>query len=97
TKEDGTINPNNSDVNSKKEAKIKKESIYTKESNGTCININSASLDELQQIIHIGQARSEAIIDQRPFRSVDQLTSIKGIGSVRIADIKTEGLACIGG
>lgn len=62
-----------------------------------CIDINSASLEELQEIIHIGQARAEELIKLRPFSSVDDLTRIKGIGPARIADIKSENKACVGG
>lgn len=59
------------------------------------ININTASLDELQQIIHIGKDRAEEIIRLRPFSSLDALTRITGIGPARVADIKTEGIAYV--
>lgn len=60
-----------------------------------CIDINKATTFELQGIIHIGEARAEQIIDQRPFKSVDELTKINGIADKRLADIKTEGKACV--
>ncbi|MHA6251514.1 MBL fold metallo-hydrolase [Oceanobacillus sp. CAU 1775] len=60
-----------------------------------CININQASFDEVQGIIHIGPARAEELIQIRPFDSVDNLSRIKGIGPARIADIKAEGKACV--
>lgn len=59
------------------------------------ININTASLDEMQLIIHIGQARAEEIIRLRPFRSLDDLSRVSGIGPSRLADIKAEGLAYV--
>jgi hypothetical protein len=61
-----------------------------------CVNINTASLEELQQIIHIGPARAADLISLRPFSSVDSLTRISGIGSGRLDDIKAQGLACVG-
>jgi competence ComEA-like helix-hairpin-helix protein len=59
------------------------------------ININTASLDELQLIIHIGQARAEEIIRLRPFRSLDDLSRVSGIGPSRLADIKAQGVAYV--
>jgi len=49
------------------------------------INVNTASLDELQAISGIGEALGKAIIEHRqwegPFQSVDDLTKIDGIGA----------------
>lgn len=64
-------------------------------SSDNCIDLNSASIDELQDIIHIGPARAERVIEQRPFKSVEDLTKIDGIGPARIADIEEEGKACV--
>ena len=66
-------------------------------SNGSCVNINSASEVEVQRIIHIGPARSQELILLRPYQSVDDLSNIKGIGPARIADILAQGIACTGG
>jgi len=60
-----------------------------------CVDINSASFEELQAIIHIGPARAEELIRLRPFKSVDGLTRIDGIGPARLEDIKEQGLACV--
>lgn len=64
-----------------------------------CVDLNSASWEELQLIIHIGPDRACQIMEQRktrPFRSVDELQSrISGIGPKRLADIKAQGVACI--
>lgn len=62
-----------------------------------CIDINHASFEALQQIIHIGPVRAEELISLRPFQSVDDLIKINGIGKSRLNDIKTQGLACVGG
>ena len=60
------------------------------------IDVNSATLEDLQRIKHIGAARAQALITLRPFSSVSDLARISGIGSgVRLAEIKAENLACV--
>jgi competence ComEA-like helix-hairpin-helix protein len=60
-----------------------------------CVNINTASLEELQRIIHIGPDRATEIIQLRPFSSVDSLERVTGIGPSRLSDIKREGIAAV--
>jgi len=49
------------------------------------VNINTASVDELQALPGIGEARARAIVERReksgPFDSVEQLGEIRGIGA----------------
>ncbi|KHF38845.1 MBL fold metallo-hydrolase [Halalkalibacter okhensis] len=71
------------------------ESDITSESN--CIDINFASASELAKITHIGTERASQLIELRPFETISDLAQINGIGPARIAEIKTENLACIGG
>jgi len=59
------------------------------------IDINSASAEELDKIIWVGPATAEKIINGRPFESVDSLINISGIGKIKLADIKKQGLACV--
>ena len=59
------------------------------------ININTASLEELQKIVHIGPSRAEDIVRLRPFKSIDDLTRVSGIGPSRLQDIREEGLAYV--
>lgn len=61
----------------------------------TCVNLNAASSEQLQRIVHIGPDRAAEIIRLRPFRSIDDLTRVSGIGPSRLADIKAQGLACV--
>jgi competence protein ComEA len=53
------------------------------------VNINSASAEELQSLKGIGPRTAAAIITWRqqegPFKSVDQLLAIKGIGEKTLA------------
>ncbi|MBE0467703.1 MAG: helix-hairpin-helix domain-containing protein, partial [Candidatus Desulforudis sp.] len=59
------------------------------------VNINTATVDELQRIVHIGQSRAEEIIRLRPFSSLDDLSRVTGIGPSRLADIKAQGVAYV--
>lgn len=61
------------------------------------VDINSASTDALDMIVHIGPARAAQIVSLRPFSSVDDLIRVKGIGPQRLADIKAQGIACVNG
>lgn len=99
TNKDGTVSPKSQ---SKKKPQSKrvvpkpepKKTQEQKPANSNCVNINKASEDNVQRIIHIGPARSKDLIDSRPYHSVDELSKIKGIGPARIKDIKEQGLAC---
>jgi len=59
------------------------------------IDINTAPLEELVKIIHIGEVRALELISLRPFSSLDDLAKIKGLGEKRIKDIKKQGLAWV--
>ncbi|MDV2581991.1 MBL fold metallo-hydrolase [Alkalibacillus haloalkaliphilus] len=66
-------------------------------STSECINLNTASNEELQSIVHIGPDRAAEIIDLRPFDAVSEMTQVYGIGDGRLGDIKSEDEACVGG
>ena len=61
----------------------------------SCINLNTATISEVQAIIHIGPERAAELIDLRPFNALDDLSRIQGIGPARMADIKEQDLACM--
>lgn len=94
TEKDGTVRAG---VEEPKETKPKQASTEESRASGDCIDINHASLEELTEIIHIGEIRAQELIDLRPFSSVDELSRINGIGASRLADIKAENKACVGG
>lgn len=57
------------------------------------VNINTASATELDTLPGIGPATSAAIIDHRtqhgPFRSVEDLTNVRGIGKAKLEQIRS--------
>jgi len=48
------------------------------------VNVNTATLQELEKLPGIGEARAQAILDARKqrggFKSVDELVDVRGIG-----------------
>src|SRR5579859_3420050 len=56
------------------------------------INLNTATSDELQQVPGIGPVIAEKILQMRkaygPFKSVDDLRAIKGIGPKRLEKMR---------
>lgn len=59
------------------------------------VDLNRANAEELERIIHIGPTRAKLIIEARPFRSVEQLDDIRGLGPARVGDIRRQGVACV--
>lgn len=59
------------------------------------VDVNSASLEELDRLYGIGPAKSRAIINERPYNNLDDLTNAYGIGEVTLSNIKFQGLACV--
>lgn len=59
------------------------------------VNINTASVKELESLPSIGPSRAEQIIAHRPYTSVDELSQVKGV-TPRVIDqlrpfVKTDG------
>jgi competence protein ComEA len=58
------------------------------------IHLNQATAEELQTLPGVGPALSERIVlfrtEHGPFRNVDQLTDVKGVGQVKLAKFKEQ-------
>ena len=59
------------------------------------VEINTASLEQLDEITGIGPALGQRIIDARPFSSVNDLIRVAGIGEKTLKKIKDQGLAYV--
>ncbi|MBQ9242217.1 MAG: helix-hairpin-helix domain-containing protein [Proteobacteria bacterium] len=51
---------------------------------GGCIDINNGSIQELTLLSGIGDKRAQDIVAGRPYRSIDELDKVKGIGPATI-------------
>lgn len=56
------------------------------------VNLNRATIDDLDRLPGVGPATAQAIIDHRarngPFASVDDLLAVRGIGPAKLAEIR---------
>jgi competence protein ComEA len=52
------------------------------------VNLNTAELSALEDLPGIGAATAKAIVEGRPWKSVDELDKIKGLGKNRIAALR---------
>lgn len=57
----------------------------------TAININTATVNDLERLPHIGRKTAEAIVEFRnangPFRRVEHLMLIRGVSETRFAEL----------
>jgi competence protein ComEA len=53
------------------------------------VDLNKASLSEIESLPGIGPVLGKAIVAGRPYKSVDELARVKGLGDAKIAEIRT--------
>lgn len=60
-------------------------------SSGGKVDINKATVEQLEQLPGIGHKTAEAIVkyrEEHPFKSVDELTNVKGIGQKKLERLR---------
>ena len=55
---------------------------------GKKIDINTANAETLMELPGVGPAKSKAIIEARPFKTIDEITNANGIGEVTFGHLK---------
>jgi len=53
------------------------------------INLNTASIAELESLSGVGPKTAQAIVDLRPYSTVDQLLDVKGIGPKKMEQLRS--------
>ena len=91
TREKREVREETNEVSPRREAKKVREISKTPPSEKIItgvININTASKDELMQLLGIGDKRADAIIEARPFQSIEDVMKVKGIKEGTFAKIR---------
>ena len=73
------------------ENKLKNDGCIKEKTSSNKININEASISELESLNGIGKSKAEAIIEYRKknkFKSIDEIMNVDGIGESLFANIK---------
>ncbi len=60
----------------------------TEESESECININTASVTELDSLDGVGASTAQKIIDNRPYSSIEDILNVSGIGEATYEKFK---------
>jgi competence protein ComEA len=55
---------------------------------GGRVNLNTATQAELEALPGIGPVIARRIVERRPYRSVEELERVKGIGKRRLEEIR---------
>ena len=56
------------------------------------ININKATLQQLQSLTGVGPVRAHEIVENRPYKDVYELSKVPGLGKKRMDSIIKQGV-----
>ncbi len=59
-----------------------------------CVNINTSSAEDLTKLSGVGEARAQDIINGRPWKNIESLSNINGIGPATVKKIKNDEDLC---
>lgn len=59
--------------------------------NAQGVDLNSASPEDLDRVGGLGRDRVERIVQNRPFRSWDDLRDVEGFGGTLVEDLRNAG------
>lgn len=59
-----------------------------------CIDLNNATVEQLEELPNVGPVRAEQIIDMRPWSGAQELTRVSGLGATSVRNIDASGLVC---
>lgn len=55
------------------------------------VDLNSASADEIRQSCDVGPSTAETLVKNRPFRDMDEIGRIPGVGQEIVEKLKAHG------
>ena len=62
------------------------------EKTASVVNVNTATIEQLQKLPGLGEKRARAIVEMRKekggFRSVDELTAVRGVGEALLEKLR---------
>lgn len=77
-----------------KDEALSSHAVYRATERSSCIDLNMASAELLDQLPQIGPDRAAQIVSGRPWSTVEELSEINGLGYARVSQIAASGQLC---